>query len=45
MCDLGILGEFIACDALLSTTAKGLGNSSYGFTLYSAASGVDTQFV
>lgn len=32
-------------DALLSTTAKGLGNSSYGFTLYSAASGVDTKFV
>lgn len=32
-------------NVLLSTTAKALGNSSYGFTLYSATRGNDTKFV
>ena len=32
-------------DLLLSTSAKSLGNSSYGFTLYSVAKGVDTKLV
>lgn len=30
---------------LLSTTAKALGNSSYGFTLNAAQTGVDTRYV
>lgn len=32
-------------NVMLSTTAKALGNSSYGFTLYSPTRGNDTKFV
>lgn len=32
-------------DLLLSTTAKALGNSSYGFTLYSAAKSLEVKYV